>query len=123
MAANSADQTTTFSRFPTPDCVAATPPASPTIDATIAAQPSRRSSPPTAHAPAATPINASTIVGTGERIVSGGRATKKARKPSPTPAQPTRDAVSQAGTAAGRPGVVTTLTTRPRPSRPGAPLA
>src|SRR3954451_4132911 len=92
------------------------PPAMQTTESDTAPQPSRRSRPATVHTPARRPSTPSTIDGTGERAVIGGTATKKARNASTRPAQPTRRALSTAGSRSspGPPPVATApLTSAP----------
>ena len=95
-----------------PTCVAAMPPTMPMTAAATAPQPSRFSPLRVAHAPAAMAARPSTTVGIGERIVSGGSATKNARNAEhdagPADArgghQPPRSACSAGGRGRGSTG-------------------
>ena len=89
IAAASADQTTTRSRFASPDRVAAIAPIAqraPVTDRRPAEPPLPLARPPTRRGRSRPP--SSTSDGTGERTSTGGSASQNARRPSTTAAQP-----------------------------------
>ena len=122
IAAASADQTTTRSRFPSPDCVAATAPIPPITPAATAPQPRRAWPSRTVHTPSPTAISASTTDGAGERTSSGGSATHQATTPSATPPQPVQVERSTPETSK-RPRVAVAAVTGPPPGRVRRPAA